>query len=88
MDTFLKEILEPSQRDIFNHLTRMKMTPAYTFKNSLKGKTTMPFLGTALFHQGLDPVPIEVNGKKLPLTSVGVGVVMQVQRLNSYTGGG
>ncbi|XP_025067442.1 Golgi apparatus membrane protein TVP23 homolog B isoform X2 [Alligator sinensis] len=32
-----QEILEPSQRDIFNHLTRMKMTPAYTFKNSLKG---------------------------------------------------
>ncbi|KYO40822.1 CMT1A duplicated region transcript 4 protein [Alligator mississippiensis] len=34
------EILEPSQRDIFNHLTRMKMTPAYTFKNSLKEQSS------------------------------------------------
>ncbi|KAM7145783.1 CMT1A duplicated region transcript 4 protein [Macrochelys suwanniensis] len=36
MDVFLKEILEPSQRDAFNHLTRMEMATAYKFKNSLK----------------------------------------------------
>ncbi|XP_065419423.1 CMT1A duplicated region transcript 4 protein [Chrysemys picta bellii] len=36
MDVFLKEILEPSQRDAFNHLTQMEMATAYNFKNSLK----------------------------------------------------
>ncbi|XP_067403964.1 CMT1A duplicated region transcript 4 protein [Emydura macquarii macquarii] len=36
MDVFLKAILAPSQRDAFNHLTQMEMTPAYNFKSSLK----------------------------------------------------
>ncbi|KAM9119538.1 CMT1A duplicated region transcript 4 protein [Pangshura tecta] len=36
MDVFLKENLEPSQRDVFNHLTQMETATACNFKNSLK----------------------------------------------------
>ncbi|XP_060127791.1 uncharacterized protein LOC132591744 isoform X2 [Zootoca vivipara] len=38
MDIFLKDLLEPSQRDIFNHLTRMKTTMAVPFKSALKDR--------------------------------------------------
>ncbi|XP_038227508.2 CMT1A duplicated region transcript 4 protein homolog [Dermochelys coriacea] len=34
--TVAKEILEPSQRDEFNYLTKMEMATACTFKNSMK----------------------------------------------------
>ncbi|XP_039356198.1 CMT1A duplicated region transcript 4 protein isoform X4 [Mauremys reevesii] len=34
--TVAKEILEPSQRDVFNHLTQMETATACNFKNSLK----------------------------------------------------
>ncbi|XP_053236143.1 uncharacterized protein LOC128409589 isoform X1 [Podarcis raffonei] len=38
MDIFLKDLLEPSQRDIFNHLTRTKTTMAVPFKSALKDR--------------------------------------------------
>ncbi|XP_062977591.1 CMT1A duplicated region transcript 4 protein homolog [Elgaria multicarinata webbii] len=38
MDIFLKDILEPSQRDIFNLLTQMKTTMAVPFHNSMKDR--------------------------------------------------
>ncbi|CAM4651537.1 unnamed protein product [Caretta caretta] len=78
MDVFLKEILEPSQRDAFNHLTQMETATACAFKNSVKEQR--------MFSANIGlPSPLIHRGRQWPayttLTSPTVKMLLEQDKL-------